>query len=152
MIGTDGNVLFEDEFKDEPTSAKNGRFLVKNGNGLWEIYTAEAKPEKIGEEYLQIADFNASVTPSVKKNEKISLIDVNGVVKATLDKANNKNIIRCSVFSYGFAIIVTEDDMYGIINTKGEVVIEPKYAFVAPISSSRFYAVSKNNNEEATTI
>ncbi len=152
MIGTDGTILFEEEFKDEPTSAKNGRFLVRNGNGLWEIYTAESKPERIGEEYLQIADFTSSVTPSVKKNERICLIDVDGNVKATLDKANNKSIVKCSLFLYGYAMIMTEDNMFGIINTKGEVVIEPKYAFAAPISGSRFYVVLKNNNEEANTI
>ncbi len=151
MISTDGTVLFEDEFKDMPTSVKNDRFLVQNGNGLWEIYTAEAKPEKIGEEYLQIADFTASVTPSVKKNEKICLINTDGDVKATLDKANNKNIVKCSYFSYGYATIVTEDDMCGIINTKGELVIDAKYVAVYPISNNSFIAVL-NNNEEATTI
>ena len=152
MIGTDGTILFEEEFKDEPTSAKNGRFLVKNGNGLREIYTAESKPERIGEEYLQIADFTSSVTPSVKKNERICLIDVDGNVKATLDKANNKSIVKCSLFLYGYAMIMTEDNMFGIINTKGEVVIEPKYAFAAPISGSRFYVVLKNSDEEANAI
>lgn len=155
MIGTDGTVLFEDEFKDEPTVAMNNRFLVKNGNGLWEIYTAEAKPEKIGEEYLQIADYTASVTPSVKKNEKICLIDVNGNVKATLDKANSKNIVKCSKFLYGYASIVTEDDKWGIINTKGDIVIEPKYDYVIPLSSSNFFAGIENhkkNENEANIV
>ena len=152
MIGTDGRVLFEDEFKDEPTSAKNGRFLVRNGNGLWEIYTAEAKPEKIGEEYLAIADYTASVTPSVKKNEKISLIDVDGNVKAVLDKANNKNIIRCTRFSYGYAAITTEDEKMGIINTSGDIVIEPKYDYIFPFSSGKFCATERNENEDVYTV
>lgn len=127
LIGTDGEVLFEEEFKDEPTVARNDRFMVKNGNGLWEVYTADSKPEKIGDEYLQIADFYATVTPSVKKNERINLIDVDGNVVKTLDKFNNKNIIKCSRFNFGYATITTEDDLCGIINTKGNVVIEPKY-------------------------
>lgn len=146
MIGTDGTVLFEEEFKDEPTAAMNGRFLVKNGNDLWEIYTAEEKPEKIGGEYLKVLDFTASVTPSVRKNEKICLIDKNGEVKATLDKANNKNIIRCSKFLYGFATIVTDDNQSGIINTKGEVVIEPKYDHVTPFAGGKFAAMKRDEN------
>ena len=48
MIGIDGKVLFSEEFKNMPTMAVNGRFMVKNSDGLWEIYTAEKKPEKIG--------------------------------------------------------------------------------------------------------
>lgn len=152
MIGTDGTVLFEEEFKDEPTSAKNGRFMVKNGNGLWEIYTAESKPEKIGEEYLQIADFTASVTPSVKKNEKITLIDVDGDIKATLDKVNNKNIIGCSKFKYGYATIIVEDNLCGIIDTKGKVVIEPKYSAIAPFASGKFIASVKEDDSESSTL
>jgi hypothetical protein len=50
MIGTDGTVLFEEEFKDEPTVAMNDRFLVKNGNDQWEIFTTDARPEKVGDE------------------------------------------------------------------------------------------------------
>lgn len=155
MMGTDGQVLFENEFKDEPTSAMNGRFMVMNGNGLWEIYTAESKPEKVGEEYLQIADFTAEVTPAVKKNEKICLIDVNGNVKATLDKVGNKNIVRCSRFKYGYAIITLEDDLNGVINTSGEVIIEPKYKSIDHLSSSTFVAVdnkSENSNEVRTLL
>ena len=71
LMGTDGKVLFEEEFKDAPTSVKNGRFMVENGNGKWEIYTAEKKPTKVGDEYIGIADFTADVTPAVKPNEKI---------------------------------------------------------------------------------
>lgn len=152
LIGTDGTVLFEDEFKDQPTSVKNGRFLVRNGNGMWELYTADAKPEKIGEEYLEIADFTAPVTPSVKKNEKICLIDVDGNVKATLDKANNKNIIRCTKFSYGHATITTEDEKSGIINTKGEVIIEPKYEYIYPLTSGKFYAIERNDDSDISTV
>lgn len=154
LIGTDGIVLFEEEFKDMPTSAKNGRFMIENGNGLWEIYTAEAKPEKIGEEYLQVADFTESTTPSVKKNERICLIDKNGKVIATLDKINNKNVISCSQFRYGYATVITEDDLQGIINTKGKVVIKPKFSHVTPIANGVFVALDKTTNdyEESRTL
>lgn len=149
LIGTDGTVLFEEEFKDRPTSVMNDRFMVQNGNGLWEVYTAESKPEKIGEEYLQIADFTADVTPSVKKNEKIKLIDVNGKEKVVLEKVGSKNIIRCSPFKFGHATITVEDDLCGIINTKGEVVVEPKYLRITPISGSKFLALEEPRDESS---
>lgn len=149
LIGTDGEVLFEEEFKDEPTVARNDRFMVKNGNGLWEVYTADSKPEKIGDEYLQIADFYATVTPSVKKNERINLIDVDGNVVKTLDKFNNKNIIKCSRFNFGYATITTEDDLCGIINTKGNVVIEPKYLSIETFAQGKFYATEKSKDSDS---
>lgn len=154
MIGTDGTILFEEEFKDEPTVSMNDRFLVKNGNDQWEIFTTDAKPEKVGAEYLGIAGFSASITPSVKKNEKICLIDLDGNVKATLDKSNGKAISMCSNFYHGYAIIFTEDeqghDFFGIINTKGEIVVEPKYAMVFPISSNHFLAADTKEYDQGT--
>lgn len=154
MIGTDGTVLFEEEFKDEPTVAMNDRFLVKNGNDQWEIFTTDARPEKVGDEYIGIARFSASVTPSVKKNEKICIIDVDGNVKATLDKSNGKAIGMCSNFYHGYAIIFTEDeeghDFFGIINTKGEIVVESKYAVAKPLSSSHFLTIMGNKDRTGT--
>lgn len=38
MVSVDGEVLFEEEFTNQPTEVKNGRFLVRNNNGLWEMF------------------------------------------------------------------------------------------------------------------
>lgn len=151
LMGADGKVLFEEEFKDAPTSVKNGRFMIENGNGKWEIYTAEHKPVKIGEEYLEIADFTADVTPSVKPNEKIKLIDKDGKVKATLDKIGNKNIVSCTKFTYGIAEITVEDGKHGAINTNGEVVVEPKYDQVYACSENKFIVMASSDNNDGVS-
>lgn len=149
MMGTDGKALFEEEFKDQPTMAMNGRFLVRNGNGTWEIYTAEAKPEKVGDEYVGIADFTYDVTPAVKRNERITLIDTDGNVTKTLEKADGKNIVGCMGFSYGLAQIYTEDERFGIIDDKGEVVVSPKYEWATPVSSNKILTLTyKDKNDK----
>ena len=51
MISPDGEVIFTEEFDNEPSMAKEGIFKVRNGKGLYEYYTAEKKPQKIGAEY-----------------------------------------------------------------------------------------------------
>lgn len=148
LVSNNGEVIFEDEFKDCPTSAHNGLIMVKNGQGLWEIYTADAKPEKIGEEYVQLGDFYADVAPAVKKNEKITLINKKGDVVATLDKAGSSNIAGVSNFSFGYAKYQVGED-FGMIDTKGEVVIPAKYCFIAPVPNGKFVAIeSKYRNEE----
>lgn len=148
LMGTDGKVLFEEEFKDAPTSAKNGRFMVANGNGIWEIYTAEKKPVKVGEEYIEIADFTADVTPAVKPNEKIKLIDKDGKEKVTLDKVGNKSIVSCYKFSCGVAEIIVEDGKHGAINTKGEVVVEPKYYSFYALSENQYIVMNRMENAD----
>lgn len=127
LIDAKGNVLFQEEFAEAPTAAVNGRFLVENKKGYWELFSAEEKPKKIGQDYSNILSFTSNVTPAVVKGGKIQIIDTDGKNVATLDKADGKNISYCSNFINGYAVIITEDNLFGIINNKGKVVVSPKY-------------------------
>lgn len=151
LVQTDGKMLFEEEFKSEPTLSFNGRFFVMNSDGKWEIYTTGEKPEKVGDEYDGIAPFFSDVTVSVKKGERINIIDRDGDVKATLDKAAGKPITKAYAFREGYAVIETADG-YGLINTKGDVVIKPEYAEMSPcVSEGKLLVVEKKwavTNEE----
>lgn len=148
MLSNKGKVIFEEEFKGCPTVAHNGLFMVKNNEGLWEIYTAEEKTKKIGDEYLSIGDFFADVAPAVKKNGRISLIDKKGKVITTLEKAGKKNISRVHNFEYGYAVFQAGDN-FGVINTKGNIVLPPKYMMICPLPGKKFLAIdSKYKDNE----
>lgn len=138
LIDLDGNVLFEEEFKEEPAYVRNGRFFVKNNSGLYNMYNISEKPEKIGAEYLEVTPFYEDVAAVVKKNEKISIIDKNGNVKAVLDKAGGRSIIRCSSFWKGYAMIMTDDSKWGVIDTKGKIIVQPKYDDIEIVSGKKF--------------
>lgn len=149
MLRPDGTILFEEEFKDEPTVARDGRFYVKNGNGLWEIFSAEEIPQKLGDEYVYLGEFYQGVAPAVKKDEKISLIDKNGEVITILDKSGSKPITEISNFHYGYAVFKA-DDAAGIVNTKGEILLDArKYCQILHVAPKAFLALDiKYKNEE----
>jgi len=140
MVQSNGKLLFEEEFSEQPTVARNGRFMVKNSNDNWEIYTAEKKPKKVGDEYMDIAPFYSDVTIAVKKGERITIIDRDGKVKKTLEKAGGSNILAAWPFHEGLAKIKTEKG-YGMINTSGKVVIEPNYCDMYDCSDGKILAV-----------
>lgn len=140
MISPDGNVLFSGEFKEEPTVAMNGRFFAKNGDGLWELYTAEEKPKKLGEEYLEVTLFSEDVAPVVRKNQNIELIDLDGKTVCTLDKVEGNRVLEVYGFSEGIAVFRTAAG-YGCIDTSGKVVIQPKYAAINPCCEGKLIAV-----------
>lgn len=148
MLRPDGSILFEDEFKDMPTVARNGRFMVRNGNGLWEIFTATENPEKVGDEYVSIGDFYNGVAPAVRRNEQISLIDKDGNVIAVLDKSGSKSITRMENFHYGYALFEA-DDAVGIVNTKGDILLEAKkYCKIYHVAPKRFLALDMKYMDE----
>ncbi|WP_455623648.1 hypothetical protein [Parabacteroides sp.] len=41
LIDWEGNPLIEDEFDEKPSVVTEGRFYVKNSDGLFEFYSAE---------------------------------------------------------------------------------------------------------------
>lgn len=139
MVGTDGTMLFADEFKNQPTMARNGRFMAKNADGLWEIYTADAKPAKVGKEYLQAGDFVEDVAPVVEKGKCIDFIDRDGEVKFTLDKADGKPVSSVRNFADGLAVFCA-GGAYGCIDTSGKVVVKPEYAAIWNIGDGKLFA------------
>ena len=147
MIGKDGKVLFSDEFKNKPTVAHHGRFWVKNNDGLWEMYTTDKKPQKIGEHYDQAGAFIENVAPVVPHNQPITFIDKNGDVKFTLTKVGDKTVTKCTNFFGGVAVF-TAGGKQGCINTKGEVVLQPEYDAILPAFDGKMFAAKKDIADE----
>lgn len=148
MISMDGKVLFEGRFENMPTKVTNGVFMVKNKNDMWEMYAASENPTKIGGEYKEICNFSGDLTPAVKENEKITLIDKKGNVKVTLDKINGKRIVKCWPFKNGLAEIETEDGLNGVIDTEGKVVVAPNYKSIRIVDEGNIFAWSVIRNSE----
>lgn len=133
LVSTDGKILFSDEFANEPTCAYRGRFFVKNHEDKWEMYTAEAKPRKVGDdEYDMVSVFVEDVIPVRKAGKKdIEFIDVDGKTRFTFRKVGRKKVTEVGNFANRLALFVTEDDCMGVINTSGEVVVQPDYMKLA---------------------
>ena len=156
LIDWEGNVLIENEFEEKPSPVINGRFYVKNEDGLYEIYTAEKKFKKIGTEYVYVGHFHDGLAPVVEKDSHITYIDKDGKEIFKLAKYKDEIIQYASIFSEGKAVFVTASEKYGYINTKGEVVIEPKYHYASLFlngsalvaDAEKVYSLIKPNGKE----
>ena len=147
MISPSGEVLFSEEFKNAPTVAKEGRFMVKNEAGLWEIYSAEAKPKKIGGEYAYASCFENGKALVSERNDYVKIIDLNGKELKKLDKIGNKKVDAVSAFSEGYAVYQT-GDLYGAIDDSGNEVIKPDYIVLFSCSDGKFIGINKKYETE----
>jgi len=145
LISQDGEVLFEEEFENAPSTPVNGRFFVYEKDG-YSIYTVEEKPQLIGEKFIGICPYTANVTLAVKENQRISIIDKDGNVVTELEKIGGKEILTAEEFREGLSVIKTEDG-YGCINTDGKVVIQPKWAKLNTCSEGILIGISKKDAE-----
>lgn len=143
MIALDGNVLFKDEFKNAPTVARNGRFFVKNSDGLYEMFDCTEKPKQIGGKYVSVTAFYDGVALVAEVGKPVSIINTDGKVEKLLDNIEGKQVKRVSQFSEGYAVFETEDSLYGAINTSGKCVVKPEYCRIEACSSGKFVAIKK---------
>lgn len=143
----DGQVLFSEEFKEAPTVAIEGRFMVKNKEGLWEIYTAEKKPKKVGKEYVSATRFFEGHALVVERNKPVSIIDKEGQTLKVLDKIDGKTVTKVASFSEGYAVYRT-DKYFGVIDTDGKNVIPANYCYISSCSDGKFIAIDKKYEQE----
>lgn len=131
MVTTDGEMVFEDQFEKEPSLAFRDRFMVQNKDELYEFYTVEKTPRKIGSVYRSAIGFINEVAPVAEPDSVIKLIDREGHVTLRLDKINGKNVESITDARDGVFIFTDETEAYGCINTKGEVLIPAEYGFLS---------------------
>lgn len=147
MISPAGEVLFSEEFKNAPTVAKEGRFMVKNESGLWEIFTAEAKPQKIGKDYAYASCFDGGKALVSERNDYIKIIDKDGNDLKILDKIGNKIVDAVSSFSEGYAVYQT-GDLFGAIDDNGNEVVKADYLILYNCSDGKFIGVNKKYEKD----
>ena len=143
LIGTNGNVLVSDDYKQMPTVAMHNRFFAKNKDGKWELYGVENYSKQIGnDEYSQVGAFIANVAPVVEEGKAIEFIDINGDVKFDLDQVNGKKVSTCTNFSNGVAVF-RAGKYCGAINTNGDVIVDPRYIEILPANEGKMLALDR---------
>lgn len=138
MISTDGKVIFSDEFKEAPTAATDGRFFVETQDGVYEMFTLDKKPKKVGDEYVSVSSFSDGVALVAEKGKPIEIIDTDGKVVKVLDKIDGKVIENAERFHHGYSIVSTADSLLGVVDKKGETVLKPVYSKILPYTSDKF--------------
>ena len=147
MISPEGEILFSEEFKNTPTIAKEGRFMVKNNDGLWEIYTSEAKPKKIGGEYLYATCFDNGKALVAERNGYVMIINKDGKEIKTLDKIGNNVVDAVEAFSEGYAVYRT-GDYFGAIDDEGKEIIKPEYVVLCQCHDGKFIGINRKYEQE----
>ncbi len=139
MIATDGTVIFQDEFKNCPTPAVDGRFFVETSDGVYEMFTAEKKPKKVGGEYVSVSTFSNGQALVTEKGKPIEIIDTEGKVIKVLDKIDGQPIEK-AYRSHNDYYIVATDSLFGLVDRKGEMVLKPVYYTLSLYGDDKFLA------------
>lgn len=142
MISIDGKVLFSEEFKTKPTIVRDERFFVRTKDGVWEMYSAEEKPQKIGVDYAHTSGFRNGVALVAEKDKPVSIIDTNGKQIKSLDKIEGKIVDGVRAFKNKYAVFMTADSLWGVIDQDGNCVVKPEYYSLNNYGDGKFIGVN----------
>lgn len=129
LIDLNGKVLVEPMFDNEPTMASCDRFFVLNKDSLWELYTVEAEPQRVGNAtYKDVGAFVDGLCPVTIPGSWPQYIDVNGKVAIDMKEYNGQRVVMTTNFQDGRARIMLENRLWGFIDQQGTMVIAPQYS------------------------
>lgn len=152
MIDGNGEYLFADEFKSDPTPAVNGVFTVSESDGIT-VYKASKHPEAIAEGLVSAGLMNEGLMPVTKKNSRISIIDKSGNEVVTLSAVDGKEITMSQArFSNGLLVVQNEDHKMGAVNSNGEVAVDFKYEYINTFSDGLAVATKEGKEGKTKTV
>jgi hypothetical protein len=145
-----GEVIYEDEFKSEPSVIVCDRFCVKNESGNYDYYSVSDVRRPINSESYMLASAfcEEGVALVVKKGQPISIINKDCKEVATL----SNDIRYADNFSNGFSIIRNDDDKSGVIDTKGNVIVTPQYDCIYGYTEDKVAIAYKQMNDSVKLI
>ncbi len=142
MVATDGSVMFEDEFKLEPTLMSCDRFFVRDSEGLYSLYKLDGdKPEEVASGFKNVSLFCGGRAIVAREGQHVSIIDTEGKEIKKLDKIAGKVVQRVWPFYNGVAVFVTNEGMSGVVDKEGKCIIKPEYTSINQSIDGYFVAV-----------
>lgn len=152
MLDPEGNIVYESEFSQSPTTCYNGIFVVPENDGYTVYRRGNKRPELVGKcEGLKAAGvMNEGLMPVVFPDERISVINSDGEKQFTLEPYKGTEIVQCATYyTNGLLAVQLSNGKWGYVDTKGEMVIKPAYDICFKFSEN-FAVVGKNNNDYST--
>lgn len=145
IVDPKGKIVVDGEFSNEPTAAVDGIFSVYEDGG-YSIYSVKKLKKAIVEDLASVGVYYDGVIPAAKKDSRITLLDKNGKVKATLNPVSGKEIVACRpYFQDGLLAVMDDEYNWGFVNKSGEVKIKPAYSAVQPFVDGRALALKDDS-------
>ena len=152
LINATGEVLYSEEFKNCPSIVLDGCFYLEEKDGSYSVYNATEKTPTLvldGLKYVGLC--SEGVIPTVKKNSRITYVDTKGEDLFTLEPYNGWEIWETgALFIDGLNYVKAERHgvwKMGVVNAKGEVVVEPMYESLYILKGGMAIACSENKRD-----
>jgi hypothetical protein len=154
LMKEDGTVITKSEWDAktyEPIAVSGNKFLLRknvDGKYTYEFYSIEEKPKQVGKSYQGATPFSEGLAGVTEENGRIQFVNEEMTTAFTVSEVDGFEIDRASTFKNGFARIINENNDCGYINSKGEVIVKPKYSYASQFSNNSYALCLKTPNQK----
>lgn len=152
MVNPKGEIVYDSEFKNQPTAAYNGLFNVKESNGFTVYKVGGKSPEAVSglENLKDMGYLEDGLIPVTFPSKRIALVNATGEIQFELNPTKGVEITCCAPgFSDGMLWFGTEDEKYGFVDKTGKIIIPPTYKDVFSYSEG-LAVVTKTNDDNSS--
>ena len=147
IIDKDGKEVVKEEYPADASFSPiyEDVYWVKQ-DGTYQLFSVSSPKQPLSDmEFTKATLFAAGHAAVSVPNVPIQIINTKGKIVATLPKT----IKKCTRFwSNGYAVFTTTDDKLGIIDTKGNVVVDAKYAWISICDDDDLYMAQMKDDPE----
>lgn len=149
FVDARGEVFLENRFENEPTPVVDGVFFVEEDDAYTMYRFDKKNPQPILQHLYSHGVSSEGLIPVCKKDQHIEVVDTKGKTQFVLDKIEGNEVINCfPMFQFGYLAVLTEtpegEDLWGVVNTSGKVVLSPKYLELLIFGENLFYVLMKD--------
>lgn len=154
FVNAQGEVFCRDGLKECPSVVRNGVFFVAEGES-YSMYKFDAKkPSLLMEDLLYYGRPRNGIVPVCRQDNHIEVVDMSGKVLFSLDNLDGQEVISSSpgYTTTGYLKVYTIDEQgeeyCAVIDTKGNIILKPKYSSIQILSDNLFYVGMKDYSEK----
>ena len=145
IIDKNGKEVVKEEYPEDACLSLiyDGVYWVKS-NGKYQLYSVDSPKKPLSDaEYTRATSFHAGVAAVSIPNQPIRIADTKGNT-ITL----SKDIKRCYAFTEdGYAVFLNKDNMKGVLDVKGNIVIKAVYEELETPSDGLVLAMKKRDDK-----
>lgn len=150
FINAQGERVGTQEWEFEPSLTIGNIFVARTDSGLT-VYRWKgdvASPVDSLQNLVSVGVYNEGLLPVTPPMQRIRIVDGDGNIVFVLDPIAGKEVSSCHVqFSEGLLVVSTTEGKCGVIDRKGNVVLEPMFDEMSDFSEGYSLAANYDWND-----
>lgn len=145
LIDANGNFVASNCFEKMPLPMTCGRVWTRNDGGHYKLCEiADGTYRKVtNKEFRFVSPFYGGKAIVAACNEGITMIDADGETVMSLDSISGEKVDHIASTADGLAVFVTAGERFGVMDYKGNVIVNAEYSSIPKPGNGRI--VARNN-------